>query len=255
MDIVKVRELTDTELGQELATQRRSLYDLRFQLATRQLTDHSQLSRRPSLDRADPDRDDRARPRRERAVAQGRAGTGRPRARARPQPPRASRVARPRSQLRRRPPRAAPEVRNERGCAHHAQGKGRPRRVRQDGQDDRRVRRAPVSGTRCTSASSACRPSSRRTTSATRRASVTRCASSSRARCRRPSAGAWSRSWPAPARVPASRSWPKRPRRARRSTWPPTPAATERLRGRGRAGHGRRRGHRRPLPTDAEEAS
>ena len=44
MDIVKVRELTDTELGQELATQRRSLYDLRFQLATRQLTDHSQLS-------------------------------------------------------------------------------------------------------------------------------------------------------------------------------------------------------------------
>jgi len=44
MDIDKVRELTDTELVNELATQRRHLYDLRFQLATRQLTDHNQLS-------------------------------------------------------------------------------------------------------------------------------------------------------------------------------------------------------------------
>jgi large subunit ribosomal protein L29 len=44
MDIDKVRALTDLELGQELGTQRRHLYDLRFQLATRQLTDHSQLS-------------------------------------------------------------------------------------------------------------------------------------------------------------------------------------------------------------------
>jgi large subunit ribosomal protein L29 len=44
MDIVKVRELSDLELGSELATQRRHLYDLRFQLATRQLTDHSQLT-------------------------------------------------------------------------------------------------------------------------------------------------------------------------------------------------------------------
>jgi large subunit ribosomal protein L29 len=44
MDIDKVRALTDTELGLELATQRRHLYDLRFQLATRQLTDHSQLT-------------------------------------------------------------------------------------------------------------------------------------------------------------------------------------------------------------------
>ncbi len=44
MDIAKVRELTDGELGGELVTQRRHLYDLRFQLATRQLTDHSQLS-------------------------------------------------------------------------------------------------------------------------------------------------------------------------------------------------------------------
>jgi large subunit ribosomal protein L29 len=44
MDIDKVRALTDTELFTELVTQRRSLYDLRFQLATRQLTDHSQLT-------------------------------------------------------------------------------------------------------------------------------------------------------------------------------------------------------------------
>src|SRR5215212_7579954 len=44
MDIVRVRELSDAELGNELVTQRRHLYDLRFQLATRQLTDHSQLT-------------------------------------------------------------------------------------------------------------------------------------------------------------------------------------------------------------------
>jgi large subunit ribosomal protein L29 len=44
MDIAKVRDLTDAELGSELVTQRRQLYDLRFQLATRQLTDHSQLT-------------------------------------------------------------------------------------------------------------------------------------------------------------------------------------------------------------------
>jgi large subunit ribosomal protein L29 len=44
MDIDKVRALTDGELRSELVTQRRHLYDLRFQLATRQLTDHSQLA-------------------------------------------------------------------------------------------------------------------------------------------------------------------------------------------------------------------
>jgi large subunit ribosomal protein L29 len=44
MDIDKVRALTDAELVDELASQRRHLYDLRFQLATRQLTDHSQLA-------------------------------------------------------------------------------------------------------------------------------------------------------------------------------------------------------------------
>jgi large subunit ribosomal protein L29 len=44
MDIDKVRALTDAELAAELASQRRHLYDLRFQLATRQLTDHTQLA-------------------------------------------------------------------------------------------------------------------------------------------------------------------------------------------------------------------
>ena len=44
MDIANVRNLSDAELGSELVTQRRHLYDLRFQLATRQLTDHSQLT-------------------------------------------------------------------------------------------------------------------------------------------------------------------------------------------------------------------
>ena len=44
MDIDKVRALTDGELRLELGTERRHLYDLRFQLATRQLTDHTQLA-------------------------------------------------------------------------------------------------------------------------------------------------------------------------------------------------------------------
>ena len=44
MDIDKVRALNEAELGAELVTARRHLYDLRFQLATRQLTDHSQLT-------------------------------------------------------------------------------------------------------------------------------------------------------------------------------------------------------------------
>ena len=44
MDIDKVRALTDGELRTELATHRRHLYDLRFQLATRQLTDSTQLA-------------------------------------------------------------------------------------------------------------------------------------------------------------------------------------------------------------------
>ena len=43
MDIDKVRALSDTELRTELTTSRRHLYDLRFQLATRQLTDYNQV--------------------------------------------------------------------------------------------------------------------------------------------------------------------------------------------------------------------
>ena len=44
MDIDAVRALTDAELARELSTQRRHLYDLRFQLATRQLNDYSQIA-------------------------------------------------------------------------------------------------------------------------------------------------------------------------------------------------------------------
>ena len=45
MDIDKVRGLTDTELVAELSNARRQLHDLRFQLATRQLTDYAQIGR------------------------------------------------------------------------------------------------------------------------------------------------------------------------------------------------------------------
>jgi large subunit ribosomal protein L29 len=44
MDIDKVRGLSEPELAEELIAARRHLYDLRFQLATRQLTDYSQIS-------------------------------------------------------------------------------------------------------------------------------------------------------------------------------------------------------------------
>jgi large subunit ribosomal protein L29 len=43
MDIDKVRALTDAELVTELTAAKRNLYDLRFQLATRQLTDYNQI--------------------------------------------------------------------------------------------------------------------------------------------------------------------------------------------------------------------
>jgi large subunit ribosomal protein L29 len=45
MEIAKARMLSEQELGQELESARRHLYDLRFQLATRQLTDYNQISR------------------------------------------------------------------------------------------------------------------------------------------------------------------------------------------------------------------
>jgi large subunit ribosomal protein L29 len=44
MEIAKARSLSERELIEELASARRHLYDLRFQLATRQLTDYSQIS-------------------------------------------------------------------------------------------------------------------------------------------------------------------------------------------------------------------
>ena len=45
MDIARARSLSDDELIAELTQARRHLYDLRFQLATRQLSDYSQISR------------------------------------------------------------------------------------------------------------------------------------------------------------------------------------------------------------------
>jgi len=44
MEIAKARALSERELVDELESARRHLYDLRFQLATRQLTDYSQIS-------------------------------------------------------------------------------------------------------------------------------------------------------------------------------------------------------------------
>ena len=44
MEIAKARSLSEKELAEELASARRHLYDLRFQLATRQLTDYSLIS-------------------------------------------------------------------------------------------------------------------------------------------------------------------------------------------------------------------
>jgi large subunit ribosomal protein L29 len=44
MEIAKARTLSERELVDELASARRHLYDLRFQLATRQLTDYSQIA-------------------------------------------------------------------------------------------------------------------------------------------------------------------------------------------------------------------
>ncbi len=44
MEIAKARSLSEQELTEELESARRHLYDLRFQLATRQLTDYSQVS-------------------------------------------------------------------------------------------------------------------------------------------------------------------------------------------------------------------
>jgi len=43
MDIDKVRALTDAEIAQELIDARRELWQLRFDLTTRQLTDYSKI--------------------------------------------------------------------------------------------------------------------------------------------------------------------------------------------------------------------
>lgn len=44
MDIDKVRALSDAELAQELKDARRELWQLRFDLTTRQLTDYSKIT-------------------------------------------------------------------------------------------------------------------------------------------------------------------------------------------------------------------
>jgi large subunit ribosomal protein L29 len=44
MEIAKARTLSEQELLDEIEDARRHLYDLRFQLATRQLTDYNQIS-------------------------------------------------------------------------------------------------------------------------------------------------------------------------------------------------------------------
>ncbi len=77
MDIVKARALNDAELEEELSTARRQLYDLRFQLATRQLTDHSQISRtRRSIARLLTVQTERARAARTTATHGAPAGAG-----------------------------------------------------------------------------------------------------------------------------------------------------------------------------------
>jgi len=43
MDIDKVRALSDAELAQELVDARRELWQLRFDLTTRQLTDYGKI--------------------------------------------------------------------------------------------------------------------------------------------------------------------------------------------------------------------
>ncbi len=77
MDIVKARTLNDQELDEELSAARRQLYDLRFQLATRQLTDYSQISRsRRSIARLLTVQTERARAARTTAASGAPTGAG-----------------------------------------------------------------------------------------------------------------------------------------------------------------------------------
>ena len=108
-----------------------------------------------------------------------------------------------------------------------AEDEGRPRRQRQDGQDDRRVRRAPGAPPALQAGhpldDEVQGPRRGRTTPT----SATPSSSRSRGRSRRRSAGASSRSSRAPASTAArATSSSRRPRPPRRSTPPPTRAAT-----------------------------
>ena len=158
MDIEKVRQLSDTELEDALARSQAGPVGR----ALRALDPPTQgLQHDPAdaaNDRADPDR-----PARAQARPDGADGRSR-------------------------------DDRSRHPGARQAEDQGRPRRERQDGQDDRRVRRAPGAPPAVQAGHPLDARSSRPTTRPTRPASATPSSSRSRGRCRRPSAGAWSRS-------------------------------------------------------------
>ena len=192
MDIDKVRGLSDAELEIALRDAKQELWQARFDAVhpAAQGLQHDPAD--PSDDRADPDGPAERRVGRAPGADRGdHAMTG------------ASTVQR------------------------QAEDQGRPRRQRQDGQDDRRVRRAPGTPPAVQAGHPLDAPSSRPTTRPTRPASATPCSSRRAARCRRRSAGASSRSRPRPAITAARRtSSSRRPRPPRRSTRPPIRGVT-----------------------------
>src|ERR1044072_9432479 len=106
MDIDKVRALSDAELDQALVDAKQDLWQARFALSTRQLKDYSSIPQtRRTIARI-------LTAQRQRADPAARTAGG----------ARDDRISYP--------------------GAGQAEDQGRPRRQRQDGQDDRRVRRA-----------------------------------------------------------------------------------------------------------------
>src|SRR4029078_2547189 len=110
MDIEKVRQLSDPELDAALKEAKQDLWGARFALSTRQLKDYSTIPQtRRTIARI-------LTVQRERQGTAARAKTSGGRSR---------------------------DDRSNHPGADQAEDEGRPRRQRQDGQDDRRVRRAP----------------------------------------------------------------------------------------------------------------
>src|SRR5689334_13245896 len=108
MDMDKARSLSDTELDEALREAKQDLWQARFALSTRQLKDYSTIPQtRRTIARILPVP-------RERQGARSKTASGRAR-----------------------------DDRSNLTGAEQAEDEGRPRRQRQDGQDDRRVRRAP----------------------------------------------------------------------------------------------------------------